>query len=276
MTKTDKETTDVILSIIIVNYNTPYFVYNCLKSIKKNLRDIKYEIIIVDNSSKPELKINEQELKEATHTTCYLLHTTNNGFGAANNLAAQKAKGKYLFLLNSDTIIVDNSIQKMYEFIIQHKEIGALTCLLYNDLDNKKLQKYFYGNFQSLTGLTIRRYNYQKIDPAKEFFYTDIVTGAALMIKRELFEQIGGFDEKFFMYLEDDDLCRRIVDLGYKNAVLDTAKIVHLESKSTNNKERKKYYYRSQELYWQKHNGFLPTTLMKIIRWPLKMIKTNK
>ena len=260
------------LSIIIVNYNTSNLVYDCLKSIKKHL-DLNYEVIVVDSSPEGDLKIKDEELKKINLATYYLLLTTNNGFGAANNLGVKNATSKYLLLLNPDTLIVDDSIQKMYSFISKHNEIGALSCLLYNDIECKKMQKNFFGKFQSLGGLTIRRYNYQKIDHSKKFFYTDIVTGADLMIKKETFDQIGGFDEKIFMYLEDDDLCKRIVELGYKNAVLNTAKIIHLESQSTNNKTRKKYYYKSQDYYWHKHNGIFATTLMRIIRWPIKLFK---
>ena len=90
---------DLPLSIIIVNYNTPELVYNCLKSIKKNLHT-KYEVIVVDNSSDEKLRVNDQELKKINLVTCNLKLVTNNGFGAANNLGAKKAKGEYLWFLN--------------------------------------------------------------------------------------------------------------------------------------------------------------------------------
>jgi GT2 family glycosyltransferase len=267
---------EIDLSIIIVNYNTSNLVYDCLKSIKKHL-NLNYEVIIVENNPKLDDRIQDTDINKIMPVNCRLLTAgQNNGFGSANNLGAKKASGKYLLLLNPDTLIIDDSIQKMCEFISQHNEIGALTCLLYNDIECKKMQKYFFGRFQSLAGLTIRRYNYKKIDHSEVFFYTDIVTGAALMIKKETFDQIGGFDEKIFMYLEDDDLCKRVVELGYKNAVLNSAKIVHLESQSTNNKTRKKHYYESQDYYWHKHNGSIATFVMKAIRWPIKMLKTNK
>lgn len=265
------------LSIIIVNYNTPDLVYNCVRSLEKHLKNIIYEIIVVDNGSKEELRIKNNELRKISPSSFSIQLLANRGFGAGNNAGAKKATGKYLLLLNSDALLVDNSIETMYRFLSTHNEIGALTCLLYNDLACKKRQKNFFGKFQSLGSLTIRRYNYQKIDRAKEFFYTDIVTGACLMIRREIFEKVGAFDENIFMYLEDDDLCKRIVDAGYKNAVLTSAKIVHLEGKSIKmSSERKKMYYDSQAYFWRKHYGFWPTMLMKIFRWPIKYFETNK
>lgn len=263
------------LSIIIVHHKDTAITLDCLRSIEKNVRGISYEVVMVDNSQKLENRIKNSELGKILSAPHSLLPTSNNGFGPANNLAAKKANGEYLLLLNPDTLIFDDSIQKMLSFIKKHDEIGALTCLL--GPDKKKLQTDFFGTFQSLGSITIRKYYFNKIDQTGEFFYTGIVTGAAFMIKKDLFEEIGGFDERFFMYLEDDDLCKRLVDAGYKNAVLSTAKIIHLEGKSiSKNKDRKRIYYRSQDLYWQKHNGFLPTLIMRIIRFPYKLIKQNK
>jgi len=265
------------LSIIIVNYNTPELVYNCIKSIKEHAA-LSYEIIVVDNGSKEELRIQNSELNKLQTANCKLLTLEKNlGFGTGNNVGAKKATGEYLLLLNSDALVVDDSIDKMHQFMAGHDEVGALTCLLYNDIKCTKMQKYFYGNFQSLGSLTIRRYNYQKINLSQEFFYTDIVTGACFLIKRKFYEELGGFDEKIFMYLEDDDLCKRIIDKGYQNAVLNTAKIAHLEGKSVkNNSQRKKLYYDSQTYFWNKHYGFWATLIMRIVRWPIKILKTNK
>jgi hypothetical protein len=268
------------LSIIIVDYKSKKFLFDCLLSIKEHILNIKYEVIIIDHNQEQEFRIQNSELSKIMLPAPYsLLPADNNGFGAGNNLGTSKANGEYLFLLNPDTLIIDDSIEKMFHFLKKHEEIGALTCLLYNR-DRKTLQKAFFGKFQSLGSLTLRHYNYQKINPpacgGQEFFYTDIVTGAALIIRKKLYDRIKGFDEHFFMYLEDDDLSKRIVNLGYKNAVLNTAKIIHLEGKSSNNKQRKYYYYKSQDYYWQKHNGKILTLIMRILRWPYKQIKQNK
>ncbi len=264
------------LSIIIVDYNTKKYIFECLKSIEKNLKNINYEVIIVDNKSKDDLKITNQELSDLSLAFDIRLLTLNSniGFGGGNNAGANIAKGEYLLLLNPDTLIVDDSIEKMLRFIETHDKVGAVVPLLYQE-DGVTLQKSFFGKFQSLLGLTLLRNVRQNIDLTKEFFYSDIVTGAAMMIKKALFDKMNGFDENIFMYLEDDDLCKRVADLEYKNVVLCSAKIIHLEGKSSNNKEKKKFYYKSQDYYWQKHKGVLPTLLMKLLRWPYKLMKTN-
>ena len=261
------------LSILIVNYNSKKYLIECLESLNKYLFDFSFEVIVVDNDSTDE-KISAQDFVDYDFVE-FVQSTKNLGFGAANNLAAQKANGEYLLLLNPDTVIVDNSLVRMFSFHCSHPEIAAMTCLLYQE-NGKDLQSHFFGRFQSLLGLTLRHYNYQKADLDEEFFYADIVTGGCLMIRKKLFEQIDGFDEKFFMYLEDDDLCKRLVNLGYKNAVYTKAKIIHLEGKSAKNRKvKKKYYYKSQNYYWQKHNGLIATAIMKIMRWPLKVIEEN-
>lgn len=254
------------LSIIIVDYKSRELIINCLSSIKEYCHNFSYEIILVNNSLDADLS----KLKEKVITP-----KENRGFGAGCNIGAQEASGEYLFFLNPDTFLVDNSIETMLQFTKNHTEIGALTCLLYQK-NGKELQKNFFGRFQNLLSLTFRHYNYQKVNIKDEFFYADIVTGAALMIKRSLFRSLGGFDEKIFMYLEDDDLCKRLIDIGYKNAVLTTAKIVHLEGKSSNSKQRKIFYYNSQNYYWRKHYGAGKAFLMKAIRWPYKIMKTGR
>lgn len=295
------------LSIIIVNYNTPELVYECLKTIIRYV-DFSYEIILVENGSDKNKRLskekvsfifsgkgkkrqsNEESLSipnsrtqqlsrsaSCQPTTDYQLLTTprNLGFGGGNNFGAKQAKGEYLFLLNPDTLIIDHSISRLLEFFEKHHEIGAVTPLLYQK-DRETLQEGSYGPFQSLSTLIFRRRNlnsWQLSD--SDTFLVDRISAAALMIKRSLFEKLNGFDENIFMYMEDDDLCKRITNLGYKNAVLKTAKIIHLEGQASNTKTKKKFYYRSQSYFWRKHYGLLFTILMQIIRWPYKFFKTQ-
>lgn len=264
--------TQPLLSIIIINFNSKKYLFESLRSIRQFVMGFDYEIIVADNASTKE-KLEPDELKE--FKVRFIRLEKNLGFGTGNNQAAKVAQGEYLLLLNPDTLIVDDSITKMVVFLEKHKEIGALTPLLYQE-DGKTLQKNFYCKFQSLGTLTIRRYNYQPIDFQEEYMKTDVVVAACLMVKKEIFDSIKGFDENIFMYLEDDDICKRIRDLGYENAVLTTAKIIHLEGKSSNYQTKKIYYYKSQSYFWRKHYGLFRTILMQIVRWPLKVIKTRR
>ena len=262
------------LSIVIVNYNSQKPLQNCLDSLEKWAGDFFDEIIIVDNASSEE-KISANIFDKHPKVKFYSLDH-NLGFGGANNFGVKQVSNELVLFLNPDTLLTDDSMKNMARYYSNYKNIGAMTCLIYA-ADGKTLQKSFFGKFQSLLGLTLRRNKQLEIDLSKEFISTDFVTGACLMISRDLFEKIGGFDEKIFMYLEDEDLCHRLVDQGYQNGIYTKNKITHLEGQSSSsNRQKKKFYFNSQNYYWRKHNGLLATILMKIIRWPLKVAKTRK
>ncbi|MCX6812405.1 MAG: glycosyltransferase family 2 protein [Candidatus Berkelbacteria bacterium] len=273
------------LSIIIVDYKSFDLTANVVSDIEKFLPTVRHEILIVDNDGTTTDKF--RDLYRDDKNIKIIRAEKNRGFGAGNNLGAKSAKGKYLLLLNPDTRIVDDSISKMLDFLAAHPEIGVLSPLIYQP-DGKTLQRHFFADFQSFSGLIWKRRqnnarvipNFSSVIPAHrvnsggvhnssdDFFLVEMTTAAALMIRRDLFEKLGGFDQKFFMYFEDEDLCRRITKLGLKNAVLKTAKIIHLEGQSSNNQQKKKFYYASQNYYWQKWYGTLPRILMQIIRFP--------
>ena len=260
----------VDLSIIIVNFNTSELTLGCINNIRKYTRDLLYEIIVVNNSDRAkETKLLHSDLKE--NDDIKILDTKNRGFGTANNAGAKIARGDYLLFLNSDTLLVNNSIKKMVDFLRDHAEIGAMTPLIFQP-DGKTLQKHFFGDFPTIGSLTFRRWKGRNADISKQYFYAEMVSAACMMIKKELYDKFNGFDQNFFMYCEDDDLCRRLHNAGYKNAVLTKAKIIHLEGGSTTNRKRLKMYYTSQSYYWQKHNGTFWRIIMEIIRWPYKTI----
>lgn len=262
------------LSIIIVDYKSQKYSLPLVFDLEKRLEHLKFEIILVDNDPGNNNALVFQKEFERFKNVKVIKAKENKGYGAGNNLGAKEAKGEYLLLLNPDIEVCDDAIEKMLDFLAKHSEVGAVTSLLYH-LD-KKLQRNFFGNFQHLAGITIKRWWNLPVDLSKDFFYVDMVSGAAMMLKRELFEKISGFDENFFMYIEDDDLCRRITKLGYKNAVLTTAKIIHFEGQSSTSFEKKKFYYKSQDYYWQKHYSSFQTALMKIIRAPYILLQKNK
>lgn len=259
------------LTIIIVNYNTSKLVLDCITSIKKYLDAVSYEIIIVNNSDRQEEK-NILHVKLEAEDEIKIIDSENRGFGAANNLGIKSALGKYLLLLNSDTLMVDNSINKLPGFLEEHREVAGVTPLVYQK-DGKTLQRHFYGKFQNLGLVIFKIFRGRRPNLKNDFFYSETITFAAMMIKKTLLVQAGGFDEKFFMYWEDDDLCLRLAKMGFKSAVYTRAKIIHLESQSSPSKKRLEMYYKSQSYYWQKHFGLTQRILMEIVRWPYKTLK---
>lgn len=274
------------LSIIIVDYKSTGYTIRLVSDLLKKLSGQRYEIIVVDNdpTSKAD-KIFRQKFAGSENVKI-IKAKENRGFGFGNNLGAQNAGGEYLLILNPDTEIIDSAIEEMLDFLFKHSEIGAVTPAIYQP-GGKNPQHHFFGRFQNLSNLIFR--NQAGKLPAKflslpaqresvdsDFFYTEMISAAALMIKRDLFEKVGGFDQRFFMYMEDEDLCRRIVKTGVKNAVLASAKIIHFEGQSSTPPEKKKYYYKSQDYYWQKHYGKFQTLLMKIIRAPYILLQRWK
>jgi GT2 family glycosyltransferase len=259
-----------VVSIIIVNYNTRRLSINCIQSIIKVTLNISYEIIMVDNASTDE---SVKAIKDEFPQVILIENEINIGFGRANNLAAQQAKGEFLFFLNSDTILFENSIEKLLNFFIENEQrlrIGSLGCVL---VDNDKVFNGAGGDFptsrkealllfQSLPviGKLFSKIKTKEIPLNTTCFQIDYVIGADLMIKTSVFNQINGFDPSFFMYYEESDLQKRMNrDLDLKSYIYTKTQIIHLEDGSGKNK--KKYSNRkrilvhtSRNIYLEKHD----------------------
>ncbi|MFA4834328.1 MAG: glycosyltransferase family 2 protein [Patescibacteria group bacterium] len=255
-------------SIIITNYNTKGLIKGCLNSIFSSCGLGNFEIIVVDNNSGDGSA--EMLNGDFNQRIKLIANKKNIGFGPANNRGAKIAKGEYLFFLNSDTVIKEDILTPLKEFFILNPTAGVISPrLILSDGTN---QKYAYGRFPGLVGLLARNSG-QESDKNKSGFTVDWVSGAALAIRKNVWEKIGGFDEKFFMYFEDIDLCKRTKDINYKVAVLPSETVIHLGGQSLrDNKTRKKYYYLSQDYFYKKHYGKLKLVLLKIMRWPYKLI----
>ena len=229
------------VSVIIVNYNTKVYLSNCLESIYKNTKDVKFEIIVSDNGSTD----GSIEMLKKSYPQVRLIENNENlGFGKANNVAAKKANGKYILFLNSDTVLLNNSLKYFFEYAEKMSKPGIIGSWLIDSENqpmpsygkfttfDKQLLIYLYDFFPLLLKIRLflkpRKSNLINEKP----FVVDFVTGADLFIPLDIFNEIGGFDESFFMYHEDDDLCRRALINGYKSILISDPKIVHFEGKS--------------------------------------------
>jgi len=268
-TRIKKTLAQMKLSILIVNFNSKTHLLPCLDSIYENIDGISFEVIVVDNNSDD--KNNLDELKKYSHLTFFQLDE-NIGFGGGNNFAASKATGEYLLLLNPDTLIEKSSIEQMLDFATKRSEIGIVGPMIAVQKDGPA-EKDFYGDFPTLNSV-ISRNNQRKIVGEDNIYLAERVTGACMLIRRELFEKIGGFDTKFFMYFEDTDLCKRVSKLGYKNAVLKTAEIIHFGGTSQTETERKKEYYKAQDYFFKKHYGVVVMLVLKLMRIPYRMVRS--
>lgn len=253
---------DIQVSVIIINYNTNQLLSDCLNSIKDKTKDIEYEVIVVDNDSKD----GSQEMLREKYPWIRLIESKENlGFGKANNLGMKNAKGKYFFLLNSDTILVNNAIKEFYDFSEQNPGFGALGSIL---LDKNLNPCHSYGIFQSeLKSLknVLAKYlrflkdHVQQPSQISEPIEVDYITGADLWVSRIVFENIGGFDPDYFMYFEEADWQLRMKKAGLDRLVIPGPQIIHLEGGSDSTKsriwssKRLENYYKSQKIYQKKH-----------------------
>jgi hypothetical protein len=250
------------VSIVLVNYNGAHVVIDCLHSVMAMLQTVPYEVIVVDNASTDH---SVDLIAEKFPTVKLLRQPENRGFGAGNNVGANAAIGDYLFLLNTDTILTGDILPHLVEVMEQDSSIGIVGPKLLNADGSLQLSTArsvsLWGEYQTLKQhLDYQNPNhkskiYQQFSQMQE---VDIVIGAALFIRRSLFEELGGFDETFFMYLEESDLCRRVQVKGWKIVYTPSVELIHLGSYSINKiaDRLRVEYRRSQIYYYQKHRPY--------------------
>jgi len=215
------------LSIIVVNYNTKDLVLACIDSIKKSKLKVSYEIIVVDNGSKESLSSsNDYKL---------LRNKENLGFSKASNQGLKEARGEYTLLLNSDTKVRKGSIEKLVEFAKSHPDVGVVTPKLLNKDESVQ------GSVFKLPTLfrTIRQYwlnekgVLDKYSPgSSQPVEVEAVSMAAFLITPQALKKVGGLNEKYFMYFEDLDYCRKIRRAGFKIYYLPDSEVIHYHGKS--------------------------------------------
>lgn len=261
-----------MFSFIVVNYKTPELSEACLRSILAKSFAAGDEIIIIDNGSGDDSVVRLQALAAEFNPVLHLLLSPfNRGFAAANNLGAQVARGDYLFFVNSDTIFKDNVAKKMRTIFETEKSIGILAPRLISPQGQK--QEFSFGAFPSLRNLIFRRKKIKTfVSDGRNLQTADWVSGAAVAIRRELWEKIKPWDEAYFMYYEDVDLCWRAQKSGYQAGVLNTAPLVHLGGGSWNlDKDKKNRYYQAQTYFFRKHYGLVSVFFLRLLRLPRRV-----
>lgn len=247
--------TPIKISIIIVNYNTAEFIKQCLDSLKKHwISDM--EIIIIDNNSTD--RSIESLVSKFPGTHFYFLKD-NKGFGAGCNYGTTKANGKYLLFLNPDITVTSDAISYLYNHMEKNPDTGVCSGLLY---DKNEIPAYCFNNFPDLSwefmqafgiGLerTIRKLlNHPNIISGQnDPFEVDWFHGACLLIKKELFNKVNGFDENIFLYYEDVDICYKVKILGYKNICIPNAKFYHFTQSSVRGHKGQRVYFFNMHKY---------------------------
>ncbi len=270
------------VSVIIVNYNTLKMTSECIDSVIEKTHGITYEIILVDNGSTD----GSKEHFEQDTRIKYIYSIENLGFGRANNLGAGHASGDYIFFLNPDTILINNAVYYLFECIKAHPQAGGVGGNLY-DRNMKpclSFKRYLPGIRWELNDLSFgfidrliyrgnQFFNYSKY-PKKVGY----ITGADLMIRKDVFCKVGGFDKSFFLYYEETDLCKQIVNLGLRMVSEPKAKIQHLEGESFKNGLNTLRILRTEEgrkRYYNKNINANKRNICNIIRQISLHLKAN-
>lgn len=258
------------ISIIIVSFNTKEILRNCLQSIVgAEYSRPQTEIIVVDNaSSDGSIELVRKEFPEVK----LILNQTNLGFAKANNIGIKQALGKYLLLLNSDTVIFPDTLPKMFEFMENNSRIGVSTCKV--ELGNGKLDPACHRGFPTPWVSFCYFTKLEKLFPKIKFFsgyheyYKDFTkpheidspSGAFYFIRKKTIDEVGLLDEDYYMYGEDLDWSYRIKQRGWKIYYNPETKIIHYKKQSgresSNNKLKKatnRYFYDTMELFYRKH-----------------------
>ncbi len=267
------------LSVIIVNWNTRDFLAQCLESLKTHTKKISYEIIVIDNfSSDGSPEMVEREFPEVS----LIKSKENLGFGRANNQGLVNARGKYILFLNSDVSINENCLDLMFDFMETRPDVGASACRL--TFPDGTLQHScrtfptFKVYFLMLLGL---RFFIPNMKPFRDYLMldwnhadereVDQIMGSFMYIRRSVLDEVGSFDEQYWMYFEEVDLCWRIKRAGWKIVHYPYASAIHFLSKSSEqwgNIKRTIEFQRSLLKYFKKngriHEYYILLVLSKI------------
>jgi GT2 family glycosyltransferase len=213
------------LSIIIVTWNTADITLKCVQTIKKYLSGLKYEIIVADNGSEDDTVAKLRKEGDAI----IIENKANLGFGRGNNIAAAKASGDYLLFLNSDMELIDGELIDMFNYINVHPEIGLIGPKFLNiDMTDQGSVFPPQSICNALREFWCGQKAYSKYVPnTNKAIEVWSVSGGAVLIKASLFQQIGGWDKRYFMFYEDLELCRQVKKLGYKIFYYPQCRLIH-------------------------------------------------
>jgi hypothetical protein len=266
-----------MISVIIIQYNNSHLTRNAVESLLKHHKNL--EIILVDNNStEPDALRFTNEFPNLKIIRC----KDNVGFGAANNLAAELATADILLFLNNDVIIISEFIKKIEEEFSKDSKVGIAGPKLFNEDRSLQLS---CGRLPSIFTEFIDKFLYNAVDKKNKLFIRYFekkyskngkkgwVTGAALFITKNLFRELNGFDESFFMYFEDKDLCARANSKGRKVLYYSESSLIHLRGGSANKINQNfldQKYRESQILYYRKHNSKFEQMLLNFY---LKLFK---
>lgn len=276
----------VKVSIVIVHYRNKNRLFGCLNSIKLQRPKNTCEVIVVDND---ERKTIGPSLRRSFPWVQYVKSKGNVGYAAGNNLGAKYAKGKYLLILNPDTELLSKSIDKLVQFLEENKRTAIAAPNLVDKKGNvfPRLGSKKLTPLRGMVVLSFLNRLFPNNPVSKDYWMedlneeklreVDVVPGSAFLIRRNVFNKLGGFDEIFFLFFEESDLCKKIKDAGYKVVIIPEAEVVHFWGASTPKTQRiKDIFSKSRFYYFKKHYGLISALTVeafaRLSKWHILLI----
>jgi GT2 family glycosyltransferase len=235
------------ISVIIVNWNTKDLLRNCLNSVYQTVRDLYYEVIVVDNCSSDG---SIDMLWDDFPSVVRIVNEENKGFGAANNQALAIMKGKYALLLNTDTVLTPEAVNKLWNYG-EANDKAAIICgqLLNADGSKQNSVASFPTLLTLITNTSLLEYIFPRLYPSKRYEHlspieVDSAIGACMMIRKKALDEAGFFDERYFFFFEETDLAYSLRQYGWKIYQVPDACIYHFQGQSIGNnfKSRMEFY----------------------------------
>lgn len=283
------------ISIILVNFNSQELLLKCIKSLSASFEKSNdcFEVIVVDNDS------SDDSCKMIRHNfpnVVLIQNDVNLGFGKANNLAVRQAKGEYILLLNPDTVVDGNILDKSLKFFSEHSDHkSAFGGILLNpDGSEQRGSRRSFPNLLNVFLHFTKLYKIVKYQKSYELSWlpvethpVDCVSGACIGMPKAMYEDLGGFDEQFFLHFEDIDLCKRIWQAGYKLWFYPQVKVFHVKGGSSNTSETikikvNKWFLDSLGKYlwkWDKPSAIIFSPILvalKLVAWIKSLPLTNQ
>ena len=246
------------LSIVIVNFNVRYFLEQCILSVQAASNNIKTEIIVVDNNSTDD---SCKLLLEKYPEVVLIQNNINVGFAKANNQGVKIAQGKYVLILNPDTVVAEDTFTQILDFAKKKNNLGILGVKLIDGSGNflpesKRGIPTPIVSFYKLFGISGKRTGkyYATHLNEDETGVVDVLVGAFMLIKKSVYKEVCGFDEAYFMYGEDIDLSFKILNRGYQNYYYSETQVLHYKGESTQRDVKYlKYFHKAMKIFYRKH-----------------------
>lgn len=254
------------LSVVILNYNVRYFLELCIKSVQAAIVDLDAEIIVVDNHSSDD---SCPMVKQLFPGVILIENKENLGFSKGNNIGVAQAKGEYLCILNPDTVVAEDTFQKIMGYADDVPKMGVLGCQLIDGRglflpESKRNIPTPIVSIKKILGFS-NAYYANHLSPS-DTGKVDILVGAFMFLRRKVYNEVNGFDEDYFMYGEDMDLSYKVLKAGYQNIYFGKTTILHYKGESTlKDKTYAKRFYGAMQIFYNKH--FKSNSIFNTLVW---------